>query len=86
MLSGAFKLAYPEICAAFGGIAESTIFVSMPKASVNEDNQTKAAQHDIRLSWKVPDIESVPVSRGMEIFPDKQLGVGICSFNLSHIF
>lgn len=58
--------------------------VTVPEASMDEENGIAAGEHEVRLAWKVPVMqpktESAPVQRG----PDRQLRFGVLSLDTGH--
>jgi hypothetical protein len=51
--------------------------MSVPEATVHEDNSTESRQHEIGSTRKPFDVQSVPEAFGVKCAPDEQFRSGI---------
>jgi len=56
----------------------------MPKAAVNKNDLAMLWQDNIRISWKILPVEPIPKADMVQIFPNQQLGPGICLSYAGH--
>lgn len=59
--------------------------MSVPKATIDEDDFLAAGEHQIGFAWQRPIVESIPVSDTMEGPSQKQLGFRVLRPNLCHM-
>ena len=79
-----FYFVFPEWSVAFGHYKISAFFVSVPEATVDEDDGAVFAQHYVGGAGQALDIYAVAVAVGMQVVAHNQLGLGILSLDARH--
>ena len=66
----------------YGGII--TTFMTMPEAPMHENNGLVFGEHDIRSAWKIPCMQPVTESCGMQRTADHHFGSGVLAADPGH--
>lgn len=65
----AFQFRNPEVQPRFGQSCKPTALVSMPKASVNENDFLLTLEDDVRAAWKATVVQSIAIEKLTDVPP-----------------
>jgi len=74
----------PVINVGTGKAETGTVVVSMPEATLNEDDGTVLVQNQIRFPRQILIVKAKTEAQPMKTFSDPQLRLGILSADLRH--
>jgi hypothetical protein len=78
------KFLGPEPSPALWLVGHPTPFVCVPEATMHKDHLAPGREHQVRLAWKVPDVEAVPVAKRMCNLPNPPLWLRILAPDTRH--
>lgn len=78
------ELVLPELCACLRCRRAAAAFVSMPEATVDENREPVARQHDVRGPWEITAMEPKAEAVTMEETADRHFRGGIAAANPRH--
>ena len=74
----------PEVGVGLGHLEVGAVFVSMPKAAVDEDDCAVFAQHDVGMTGEAGMVEAIAEATGKEIFAHQYLWARSLALYCSH--
>ena len=80
----AFYFLFPEWGVALGQHEVFAALVTVPKATVNEDDSLIFAQYYVGGTWQAFDIYAVAVAMGMEVTAHNQFWFGVLALDARH--
>ena len=78
------ELSIPVFDASAGSRSPATSFVTVPEASVNEDNLAPASEHDVRAARKIARVEAKSITVAMQKTAEAQLRASMLAANSRH--